>query len=275
MHIVVPIKQVPETSNVKMDPETGTMLRTAVEGIINPLDLFAIEAALRLREIKGGTVTAISMGPPKAESALRDALAMGCDQAVLLCDRRFAGSDTWATAYTLGLAIQKLVPFDLIVCGERATDGETGQVGPGIAAYLDLPLATYVSQVIEAGDDFLRLERMVEGGREQVWSSLPMVIAVLKEVGAPRLGTVRSKLQARKVEIPTWGPDEVGCNEEWIGLKGSPTRVVKVYSPVLARKGELVKVEKPEDLEIAAKAFVQFLVDRELTALIPVRDGGA
>ena len=275
MHIVVPIKQVPETSNVKMDPETGTMLRTAVEGIINPLDLFAIEAALRLREIKGGTVTAISMGPPKAESALRDALAMGCDQAVLLCDRRFAGSDTWATAYTLGLAIQKLVPFDLIVCGERATDGETGQVGPGIAAYLDLPLATYVSQVIEAGDDFLRLERMVEGGREQVWSSLPMVIAVLKEVGAPRLGTVRSKLQARKVEIPTWGPDEVGCNENWIGLKGSPTRVVKVYSPVLARKGELVRVEKPEDLEVAAKAFIQFLVDRDLTALIPVRDGGA
>lgn len=275
MHIVVPIKQVPETSNVKMDPETGTMLRTAVEGIINPLDLFAIEAALRLREIKGGTVTAISMGPPKAESALRDALAMGCDQAVLLCDRRFAGSDTWATAYTLGLAIQKLVPFDLIVCGERATDGETGQVGPGIAAYLDLPLATYVSQVIEAGDDFLRLERMVEGGREQVWSSLPMVIAVLKEVGAPRLGTVRSKLQARKVEIPTWGPDDVGCNEEWIGLKGSPTRVVKVYSPVLARKGELVRVEKPEDLEVAAKAFIQFLVDRDLTALIPVRDGGA
>ena len=120
---------------------------------------------------------------------------MGCDRAVLLCDRRFAGSDTWATAYTLALAIQKLAPFDLVICGERATDGETGQVGPGIAAYLDLPLATYVSQIIEAGDDFLRLERMVEGGREQVWSPLPMVLAVLKEAGVPRLGTVRSKLK--------------------------------------------------------------------------------
>jgi electron transfer flavoprotein beta subunit len=275
MHIVVPIKQVPETSNVKMDPETGTMLRSAVEGIINPLDLFAIEAALRLREAKGGTVTTISMGPPKAELALRDALAMGCDHAVLLSDRRFGGSDTWATAYTLALAIQKLAPFDLIICGERATDGETGQVGPGIAAYLDLPLATYVSQVIEAGDDFLRVERMVEGGREQVWSPLPMVLAVLKEVGIPRLGTIRSKLQARKAVIPTWGPAEIGCKEEWIGLKGSPTRVVKIYSPNLARKGELIVVEKPEDFDKAAVAFIQFLKDRELTVIIPKCDGEA
>jgi electron transfer flavoprotein beta subunit len=274
MHIIVPIKQVPETSNVKMDPETGTMLRTAVEGIINPLDLFAIEAALRLREARGGTVTTISMGPPKAEAALRDALAMGCDRAVLLCDRRFAGSDTWATAYALALAVQKLAPYDLIICGERATDGETGQVGPGIAAYLDLPLATYVSQVIEAGGDFLRLERMVEGGREQVWSQLPMVLAVLKEVGIPRLGTIRSKLQARKAEIPTWGPDEIGCKEEWIGLKGSPTRVVKIYSPILARKGELLVVEKPEDFDTAAAAFIKFLKDRELTAFIPKCNDG-
>jgi electron transfer flavoprotein beta subunit len=269
MRIVVPIKQVPETSNVKMDPETGTMLRTAVEGIINPLDLFAIEAALRLREANGGTVTVITMGPPKAETALRDALAMGCDSAVLLSDRRFGGSDTWATAYTLSLAIQKLAPFDLVVCGERATDGETGQVGPAIAAGLGLPLVTYVSQVVESGIDFLRLERMVEGGREQVWSPLPMVLTVLKEVGNPRLGTVRSKLAARKVEIPTWGPDEVGAKEEWIGLKGSPTRVVKIYSPKLSRKGEVLVVQDPADLERVGAAFVQFLKDRELTAFIP------
>jgi electron transfer flavoprotein beta subunit len=274
MHIIVTIKQVPETSNVKMDPETGTMLRTAVEGIINPLDLFAIEAALRLREARGGSVTVISMGPPKAEVSLRDALAMGCDQAILLSDRRFGGSDTWATAYTLALAIQKLAPFDLIICGERATDGETGQVGPGIAAYLDIPLATYVSQVIEAGDDFLRVERMVEGGREQVWSSLPLVLAVLKETGTPRLGTVRSKIQSRKAIIPTWGPEQVGCQEDWIGLKGSPTRVVKIYSPVLARKGELVVVETAEDLEKAAAAFIRFLKKRELTVFMPKCNGG-
>jgi electron transfer flavoprotein beta subunit len=275
MHIIVPIKQVPETSNVKMDPETGTMLRSAVEGIINPLDLFAIEAALRLREAKGGMVTVITMGPPKAESALRDALAMGCDRAILLSDRRFGGSDTWVTAYSLGLAIQKLAPFDLVICGERATDGETGQVGPGIAAYLDLPLATYVSHVVDAGDDFLRLVRTVEGGREQVWSPLPMVMTVIKEMGNPRLGTVRSKLQSRKAEIPIWGPVEIGAREEWLGLKGSPTRVVKIYSPKLARKGEVIVVKTPADLEKAAESFIQFLKTRDLTEFIPTRNGGA
>jgi electron transfer flavoprotein beta subunit len=274
MQIVVPIKQVPETSNVKMDPETGTMLRTAVEGIINPLDLFAIEAALRLREAKGGKVTVISMGPPKAEQALRDALAMGCDRAVLLSDRRFGGSDTWATAYSLSLAIQKLAPYDLIICGERATDGETGQVGPGIAAYLDLPLATYVSQIIEAGDDFLRLQRMVEWGSEIIWSSLPMVLAVLKDVGTPRLGTVRNKLQASKAEIPIWGPDEIGAREDWIGLRGSPTRVVKIFSPKLARKGKLIKIHEPAEIEEAAKAFIQFLKDRQITDSISRLNGG-
>ena len=275
MHIIVPIKQVPETSNVKMDPETGTMLRSAVEGIINPLDLFAIEAALRLREAKGGTVTTITHGTAEGRSSLRDAIAMGCDHAVLLSDRRFGGSDTWATAYALGLAIQKLAPFDLVICGERATDGETGQVGPGIAAYLDLPLATYVSQVVDIGDDFLRLVRTVEGGREQIWSPLPMLMTVLKEMGNPRLGTVRSKLQSRKAEIPVWGPDEMGAKEEWLGLKGSPTRVVKVYSPKLARKGEVIVVKTAQDLEHAAAAFVQFLKDRELTDFIPRRNGGA
>jgi electron transfer flavoprotein beta subunit len=269
MHIIVPIKQVPETSNVKLDPQTGTMLRTAVEGIINPLDLFAIEAALQLRELKGGKVTVISMGPPKAETALRDAIAMGCDQAVLLSDRQFGGSDTWATAYTLGLAIQKLKPYDVIICGERATDGETGQVGPGIAAYLDLPLATYVGQVVEAGDDFLRAERLVEGGRELVWSPLPMVVTVQKEIGNPRLGTVRSKMLARKAEIPVWGPTDIGANAKWIGLKGSPTRVVKIFSPKLSRTGQLFVANKPEEYENAAKAFIQFLKDREITAFIP------
>ena len=271
MHIIVPIKQVPETSNVKMDPETGTMLRTAVEGIINPLDLFALEAALRLREARGGTVTTISMGPPKAEASLRDALAMGCDRAILLCDRRFAGSDTWATAYTLALTIQKLAPFDLVICGERATDGETGQVGPGIAAYLDLPLATYVSQVIEVGENYMRLERMVEGGREQVWSSLPMVLVVLKEAGVPRLGTLRSKIQARKAEIPVWGPEEIDSQEEWIGLKGSPTRVVKIFSPKLARKGEVIVVDKPEDLDKAALGFIRFLKRAPVDGFYPVQ----
>jgi electron transfer flavoprotein beta subunit len=264
MHIIVPIKQVPETSNVKMDPETGVMLRTSVEGVINPLDLYAIEAGLRLREGVGGQVSVISMGPPKAETALRDALAMGCDRAVLLSDRRFGGADTWATAYTLSLAVQKLAPFDLVICGERATDGETGQVGPGLASFLDLPLATYVSRIIESGLDYLRVERSVEWGHEIFWSPLPMVLTVVKEIGAPRMGTVRSKMASRRAEIPTWGAEETGANEEWIGLKGSPTRVIKIHTPKLARKGEVVLVQNPQDLAAAGRAFVRFLQERGL-----------
>ena len=147
MHIVVPIKQVPETNAVKMDEKTGTMIREGVEAIVNPLDLYAIETAVRLREQYEGDVVAISMGPPKAEAALREAVAMGCDSAVLLSDKAFAGSDTWATSYVLAAAIRKLNNYDLVICGERATDGDTGQVGPGIASSLDLPVATYVGKI--------------------------------------------------------------------------------------------------------------------------------
>ena len=158
MNIIVSIKQVPESSNVKMDPETGTMMRTSVEAVINPMDLFAIETALVLKEKYDGKVTVISMGPPKAEDALREALAMGCDQAILLSNRQFGGSDTWATAYVLSHAIQKIGDFDLVICGERATDGETGQVGPEIAANLGLPLGTFISKCMEVENEMIRLE---------------------------------------------------------------------------------------------------------------------
>ena len=269
MRIIVPIKQVPETSNVKLDPLTGTMLRTAVEGIVNPLDLFALEAALQLRDIDGGIVTVITMGPPKAEAALRDALAMGCDDAILLSDRRFGGSDTWATAYTLGLAIQKLGHFDVVICGERATDGETGQVGPGIASFLDLPIATYVSRILETGEDYLRVERLVEDGREQIWSALPMVLTVQKEIGIPRLSSLRNKMLAQKTEIPIWGPEIIDAKEEWLGLKGSPTRVEKIYSPKLFRKGQVFTANSSAEIENAVKSCLQFLKDRGLTVLSP------
>jgi electron transfer flavoprotein beta subunit len=143
MKIIVPIKQVPETSQVKINEETGTVIREGVENIINPLDLYAIELAIELKEEQGGTITVISMGPPKAEIALREAIAMGADEAILLSGKEFAGSDTWTTAYALATLIKKIQPFDLIISGERATDGDTGQVGPGIASFLNLPLSTY------------------------------------------------------------------------------------------------------------------------------------
>lgn len=268
MNIIVTIKQVPESSNVKMDPETGTMLRTSAEAVINPLDTNAIEAALSLKDEYGGKVTVISMGPKRAEEALYEALAMGCDEAVLLNDRGFAGSDTWATAYVLSQAIKKLAPFDMVICGERATDGETGQVGPGIAACLDLPLGTYISKIIEVGEDQARFVRIVEGGRQVLQTSLPFVAVVVKEIGVPRLSTVRSKLKAKKQDIPVWGPEEIEANPEWIGLKGSPTRVVKIETPKLMRTGNLVTVNSPEDIEKAADLFIEFLQERELTDII-------
>ncbi|MCD4825085.1 MAG: electron transfer flavoprotein subunit beta/FixA family protein, partial [Phycisphaerae bacterium] len=171
MRIILPIKQVPETNAVKMDPETGTMVREGVEAIINPLDLYAIELALQLRDAHGGEIIGITMGPPKAESALREAIAMGIDSGVLISDRQFAGADTWSTSYVLAAAIKKLGgpdagPADMIICGERATDGDTGQTGPGVAAFLDLPVASYISKVESVADGRCRCQRLVEDGHE-------------------------------------------------------------------------------------------------------------
>lgn len=264
MQIIVPIKQVPETGNVKMDPATGTMIRTGVEAIVNPLDLYAIEAALRLRDVAGGRVTTISMGPPAAEKALKEAIAMGCDDGVLLSHRKFAGADTWATAYTLAQAIKKIGAVDLVLCGERATDGDTGQVGPGIAAFLDLPLATYVSRIADVDDDGLRLNRLVEGGIEVLWASLPAVLTVVKEIAVPRLPTLRGKQRARQTTLPVWGPDELAVDVEKIGLSGSPTRVVKIDKPKVSRHGEIVHVKNPADVDAAAESFVNFLRERQL-----------
>jgi electron transfer flavoprotein beta subunit len=264
MHIVVPIKQVPETSNVKMDPETGTMVRTGVEAIVNPLDLYAIEAALRLRKEVGGQVTTLSMGPAKAETALKEAIAMGCDDGVLLSDRAFAGSDTWSTAYALAQAIRQLAGVDLIICGERATDGETGQVGPGIAAFLDLPAVSYVHRVAEAVDGGLRLRRLVEGGEEVVWAPLPSVLTVVKEIAYPRLPTLRGKQRAKALDLPVWGPAEIEAKEAWLGLKGSPTRVVKIDKPQVARQGERMRAKDAESVERAAARIVAYLRERQL-----------
>ncbi|NSW52818.1 MAG: electron transfer flavoprotein subunit beta/FixA family protein [Anaerolineae bacterium] len=265
MRIIVPIKQVPETSNVKMDPETGTMLRSGLASIINPLDHYAIETALRLRDQnQGGEVIALTMGPPNAAFALREALAMGCDDAVLLSHRQFAGSDTWATSYALVQAIRKIGDFDLIICGERATDGDTGQVGPGIASFLNLPLATYVSAVSLIPSGQLRIERMVEDGVEILRTPLPAVLTVIKEVAAPRFPTLRQKLNAARAEITTWGPEEIEAEPANLGLNGSPTRVVKIDRPQVTRKADLVYARAPEDYGEAARRVVELLKARNL-----------
>lgn len=264
MRIIVPIKQVPETNAVKMDEETGTMVRDGVEAIINPLDLYAIEVALSLREQHGGEIITISMGPPKAISALRESIAMGCDSAVLISDRSFAGADTWSTSYVLASAVKRMSDYDLIICGERATDGDTGQVGPGIAAFLELPVASYVGKIDEVTEKNARVYRMVEDGHEVLDVSLPAVLTVVKEVGDPRLPTLRGKQKARKADVPTWGPEELQVEADKLGLKGSPTRVVKIFRPSVTRQCEKITATDEQAIDEATDKLVQFLQEKEL-----------
>lgn len=234
MHTIVCIKSVPDTTEVRFHPETNTLMREGVAAQINPFDLYAIEEAVRLKEAHGGTVTVLTMGPSRAEEQLRDALAVGCDEAILLSSAAFAGSDTWATAYTLAQALRRLGPFDLILCGKQAIDGDTGQVGPGIAAQLGLPQLTYVSRLREVDPvaGILRAERLLEEGCEIVETRLPALLTVLKDINKPRDPSPRLLRRARRAEIPIWTEADLPDAEpRLLGLEGSPTKVVQVFSP--------------------------------------------
>jgi len=268
MRIVVPVKQVPETRSVKMDEATGTMIRDGVEAIINPLDLYAIEIALRLREASGGEVVAISMGPPKAAAAVREAVAMGCDAAVLISDPAFSGSDTWATSYVLAAAIRRLSgeggAVDLVICGERATDGDTGQVGPGIASFLNLPVASYVSKVDEVARGACRVHRLVEDGYEILQVQLPAVLTVVKEVAEPRLPTLRGKQKARKMDLRIWGEKDLALEHEKLGINGSPTRVVRIFRPPVARTCTKFLAADGQSIQAAADNVVEYLRAKNL-----------
>ena len=259
MRIVVPIKQVPETSAVRMDEASGTMIREGVEAIVNPLDLYAIELAIRLRELHGGEVVAVSMGPAKAATALREAIAMGVDSAALISDAAFAGSDTWATSFVLAAAIRHLGPPDIIICGERATDGDTGQVGPGIAAFLDLPAVTYVSNVDSLTEGAIVVHRLIEDGYEVLQAQLPAVITVVKEASSPRLPTLRGKQRARKTDIPLLDRNTLRLDSADIGLKGSPTHVVKIFRPKVTRKCAMARVTDEESLDAAIAGAVNLM----------------
>ncbi len=234
MNIIVCIKQVPGVSEVNINPETGTLIREGVPAIINPFDTYAVEEALRLKEKFGGKVTAISMGPPQAIEALKEAVAMGADEAVLLSDREFAGSDTWATAYTLAKAVRKTGNFDIVLCGRQAIDGDTGQVGPGIARQLGITQLTYVSRIrdLNPGSAEITVERLVEEGREIVKSRLPVVMTVVKDINQPRFPSLAGIRRAAEVQVPVWSAADLpGVDPAMLGLTGSPTRVVTVCSP--------------------------------------------
>ena len=247
MHVVVCIKQVPDTTDVKIDPTTNTLIREGVASIVNPFDMYAIEEALRLKAKLGGKVTAVSMGPPQAESALREAIAMGVDEGVLVTDRAFAGSDTWATSYTLAMAIRKIGPFDLILCGKQASDGDTAQVGPGIATHLDLPQITYVRKIEEIDGNRIVAERLLETGYEAVEAPLPCMLTVVKEINEPRLPSLKGKMAARKAVIAKWSAADIQAEKNKIGLDGSPTKVVRIFTPPPRAGGQVLK-GAPEEI---------------------------
>ena len=262
MKILVLVKQVPESSNVKMDPETGTMIRVGLENVVNPLDLYAIETAIRLKESYGGEVTALSMGPPSAMRVLGEAAAMGCDNCVLLSDRRFGGADTWATSYTLAQGTAKLGLFDIIVAGERATDGDTAQVGPGVAAWLGIPAVTYVSKIVKIEGNRILLERLVEEGYEILDAPIPCLITVVKEIAVPRLPTLKGKIRSREMNIPVFSADDLDLNPDYIGLKGSPTRVVKIDTPSVSRGGKTIRATDEDSVRNAVDELMALFAEK-------------
>lgn len=238
MHIVVCIKQVPDSAQIRVHPVTNTIMRQGVPAIINPYDLFALEEALRLRDALGGEVTVLTMGPPMAEDSLRRALAFGADRAVLLSDRYFAGSDTLATSYALATAIKKIGASwgspSLVFTGKQTIDGDTAQVGPGVAKRLNLTQLTYVSRVreVDARRGTLVVERRAEGGTQVLSSRLPALITMLEGGAEIRRGTMADAMRAARAELVRWNAAEAGIEDlSKCGLKGSPTVVKKVYAP--------------------------------------------
>ena len=264
MNIIVTVKQVPDTHEVKIDPKTGTLIREGVPSIINPEDKNAIEEALRIKDSHDDVeITALSMGPPQAEMALREALAMGVDRAILVSDRAFAGADTLATTYMLSIAIKKIKKYDLILCGRQAIDGDTGQVGPQLAEALNLPQATFAEEINVQGNvvtvksDFENVIRMIE-------MKMPALITVTNRINRPRFKTMNGVLRAfRDKEVVTWTKNDLKLNPIRIGINGSPTWVHKTFTPSHTREGLAIEKRSME----MAKDIMDFLLEKGLLRL--------
>ncbi len=253
MQIIVCLKQVPDTEEVRINPETNTLQREGVQSIINPFDMYALEEALRIKESLGeGEVTVLSMGPPQVEVALREALSLGADRAVLLSDRAFAGADSLATAYTLSRGIAKLGEFGLVICGKQAIDGDTAQVGPSLAEQLAIPHATYVRKVQSFDQRKIVAERMTEDGYEVIELALPALLTVLKDINQPRLPSLKGKMRAKKAEITVWGKADLDVEEERLGLAGSPTQVVRIFTPQRNNQCQMLEGNVQEQAESLA-----------------------
>ena len=254
MRIVVCVKQVPDTTEVRMDPERSTLIREGVPSIVNPFDAFALELALSLAdEDPDIEVITLSMGPPQAEESLRETIGMGADSAILVSDAAFAGSDTWATSFTLSAAIREIGDVDLILTGQQAIDGDTAQVGPGIARFLGIPQGIFVRRIELVGDGTIRVERVDETGHQVVEMETPALVSVIKLSKDPRLPSLRGMMKAKKAEIPVWDAEKLGISEKPLGLDGSPTRVCKIFTPPQKGAGEMWEGEPREMGEKHAK----------------------
>jgi len=241
MNVVVCIKQVPGKFKVDIDPQSGALIKGGSDNIINPFDQNALEEALRLKEKHGGKVSAVSMGPSQAAESLREAIALGADEAILLSDPAFERSDTWATAHILSLGIRKLGQPDLIICGRQTIDGETGQVGPELAEMLGIPFVSCVSRIEGVAEGRVKMQRMADEGHHIVEMQLPGAISVVKEINVPRLPSLRGLMQAKKTAITVWNGQELGLDPARVGSQGSPLRTVRVSRPQRSAQGEMLQ----------------------------------
>ncbi len=268
MNYVICLKQVPDTTEVRIDPQTNTLIREGVPSIINPYDVHALEAALELRDRYGGKVILLSLGPPQAEASLRKGLGFGADEAFLLTDRAFAGSDTLATSYILACALRKIMerePVDLILCGKQAIDGDTAQVGPGIARRLNIPQLTYVLKIeeIDPAVKEIIVQRKLEDGRETARTRLPALLTVVKDINEVRYAKLTDLIQAARSQITVWSAKDYNFDLEQIGLKGSPTTVSRIFAPPARPGGEII----PGGLENPSQA-ARVLADKLVTTKI-------
>jgi len=260
MRIIVCVKQVPDAKDVRLDPETNTLAREGVESILNPYDQHALEAAVSLKESCGGEVIVLTMGPPQAETVLRLALSCGADQAVLVSDRSFAGADTWATAYTLAKAVEKIGSFDLIICGKQAIDGDTAQVGPGLAMRLGIPYATCIQKIRSADGSSIVVERMMDDGYDVIESNYPALLTVVKDINEPRVPSLKGKMKAKKAVITTFTASDIEADPASIGLSGSPTQVVKVFPPEPRGEQAMMSGTIDEQVEQLVERLKPYLV---------------
>ena len=249
MNVIVCIKQVPAKIKIEIDPKTGTLASGGVDRAINPPDLYALEEGLCIKEKTTGKVTVLTVGPAKADESMKEAIGYGADEAILLSDPAFQGSDTWATSHILAKAIKKIGQFDLVLCGKQSIDGETGQVGPMLAEALGVPFVSLVNKIEELGQGSMKVMRMSDEGHQLIEMVLPGVITVVKEINVPRIPSLRGLMAAKKAKVPVWNAQELGVDPATVGAAGSPTRVSKVFFPQRQTKSEMLKGSPENQVE--------------------------